>query len=302
VSAAQTPNEAGLRIVGLVCGFPGDRAWRRQLLTLKEYKAHVDGSGTGSPDLLVLAGYIAPAQAWIEFSKDWQTRLNHAKLACFKMNEMAHSIEIAGWFYRAIEESKITAAISCAIKTSELVNVVKTFPWPPEITNVKSIKNPYYFAFKAITDMVAQYQTQLGIDEPVDFIFDDESEKVKLSGIWDMIKLSSSPEFRKNMGDEPAFKKDDKVLPLQAADLYAWWIRKWYNDRVVDWDKTLPFPWGMKRNIRRIHCEFGEKDFLVEFEKALRPEARARWNIADPVAALRELERRESGLKTFHDP
>ncbi len=72
---------------------------------LRDYKAHIDGSGTGSPDLLVLAGYIAPASEWIEFSKEWQSRLDHARLARFKMNELAGSrMEVAGWFYRAIEE------------------------------------------------------------------------------------------------------------------------------------------------------------------------------------------------------
>ncbi len=61
------------------------------------------------------------------------------------------------------------------------------------------MENPYYFAFKAITDALAQHQADLGIDEPVDIIFDDESEKVRLAGVWDMLKLSSLPEIRKNM-------------------------------------------------------------------------------------------------------
>ena len=57
-----TPEEAGLKILGLVCGFPGTRATQRQLLMVKEFKAYVDASGKGDPDLLVIAGYIAPAE------------------------------------------------------------------------------------------------------------------------------------------------------------------------------------------------------------------------------------------------
>ena len=134
----------------------------------------------------------------------------------------------------------------------------------------------------------------MGIDEPVDFIFDNESEKANLSGIWPMLKLSSAPAFRKNVGREPEFMNDDDTPPLQAADFYAWWVRKWTIDGVTDWAEKLPFPWGMKRDIRRLGAEFGERDFILEFEKGLSPEARARWAIKDPAAALKDLESREA--------
>jgi hypothetical protein len=270
----------------------------------KNYKAYIDGSGTGDPNLLVLAGYVAPEAIWTDFVQEWRSRLNHAGLVRFKMNEMSRSrMEFAGWFYRAIEESKITAAISCCVRTAELVKAVRDFPWPPRIINRATLQNPYYFAFKAITDVLAQHQTDLGIHESVDFIFDDESEKSRLTGIWDMLKLSSSPEFRKNMGAEPIWRKDEEALPLQAADLYAWWVRKWEAEQRVDWLRDLPFPWGMQRDLRRFHIWYGEKDFLVEFEKGLRPEARSRWGIRDPAAHLRALEKRERGFEmSLPDP
>jgi len=59
------------------------------MLMLQEYQAYVDGSGTGSPDLLVLAGFIAPAKAWEAFSFAWQEKLNEAGMHRFKMHEMA---------------------------------------------------------------------------------------------------------------------------------------------------------------------------------------------------------------------
>jgi len=258
----------------------------------KEFKAYVDGSGTGDPDLLVLAGYVAPSKVWDDFSKDWQNRLSEMRISRFKMNEMVGRPEFAGYFYRAIEEHKISAAISCVIRTRELRKAVAEFPWPGDLNRPEGLTNPYYFAFKAITDSLSQYQGDLGIDEPVDFVFDNESEKTKLSGIWPMLKLSSAPDFRKNMGREPIFLNDDKTPPLQAADLYAWWVRKWTVDHVADWGEKLPFPWGLKRDIRGLTAEFGEEDFIVEFEKGLLPEARARWAIKDPAAALKELEGR----------
>ena len=56
------------RIWALVCGFPGERATKRQLLMLKAY---IDGSGTGAKDVFVMAGYIATVEQWTAFSTEW---------------------------------------------------------------------------------------------------------------------------------------------------------------------------------------------------------------------------------------
>lgn len=262
----------------------------------KKFQAYVDGRRSGDPNLLVVAGYVAPAEVWLDFSEKWQEQLDHARLPYFKMSEMTSRMEVAAWFYRLIEESKITAAISCAVRTDQLKKAIEEYSWPVAVTGLDKIKNPYYFAFKAITDIVAQYQDQLGIDEPVDFVFDDQSESEAVKGLWTLIKLSSAPEYRKNMGAEPAHKSDTDVKPLQAADLWAWWVRKWCREGVLDWSQKLPFMWVAKRDIRRLHVDFYERDFIVELDRAFRPEAMARWNIADPVGTLKELERRELGI------
>jgi hypothetical protein len=261
---------------------------------IKSFEAYVDGSGSGDQEMLVIAGYVAPAAEWQAFSKQWKAQLEEARLPYVKMSELAASrMEIAAWFYRLIEQFGITAAISCAVRTGELRKAIDEYKWPVKVTGLERIKNPYFFGFKAITDMLAQYQGQLGIDEPVDFIFDDQSESADLKGLWAMLKLSSAPEFRKNMGREPMHKSDIDAVPLQAADMWAWWVRKWCKENVSNWGKTLPFPWGMRRDIRRLHVDFYERDFITEWDNAFRPEARGRWNITDPDAALKELEERE---------
>jgi hypothetical protein len=65
-----------------------DHALRRLLMVLNAY---VDASGKGDPKLLVLAGYIATAETWIEFSKEWQSRLDQAGMPYFKMNDAVRS-------------------------------------------------------------------------------------------------------------------------------------------------------------------------------------------------------------------
>jgi hypothetical protein len=272
---------------------------------LKEFKAYVDASGKGDLNLLVIAGYIAPAAIWTEFSKEWQARLDDAHMPYFKMNEMTRRPEIVGWFYKVIEEQNVTAAISCVVHTAELIKVVKEISWPSFIINIRSIKNPYRFAFKAIIDGLLQRQIQLNIHEPVDFIFDQDSEIESLQEAWDLMKLSSTPELRRLMGNKPIDQDDKKVLPLQAADLYAWWVRHWRVNNIKDSVERLKFPWPVSRDISRLDMEFGEKDFRLAIERALEPEALARASLSKEgtTAALRELEKREAGLKmTLPDP
>lgn len=274
------------QIIALVSGFPGEHAWKRQLLMMQAY---IDASAKGDPRILVLAGYIAPADLWIEFSYEWKARLDHAGLKYFKMNEMSSRPEVAGHFYRVIEETGVPAAITVIIRTDEMRQVLRSLDWPRTIKDDVDLENPYYFGFKAVSNMLVQRQHELGIIEPIDLIFDEESEKIRTLIGWDLMKLSATPEQRALMGDAN-YKNDERVLPLQAADLLAWWIRKWELEGVSTDVPRLPFPWEMNKGIPRLHGYFGEKAFRYEFSEMLKPENLAKATriaqIKDPKAAL----------------
>jgi hypothetical protein len=236
--------------------------------------AFIDGSGTGDPNFLVLAGYIAEPGTWIEFSKEWQAQLSEAGLSYFKMHEHSRRPEIAAWFYRIIERHDIKAAVSCVIHTDELVKVNRSILYPSHIVNTDQIENPYYFGFKAIIDVLAQHQKTLRLAEPVDFIFDEESEKGRVLQSWELIKKNSSPEFAELMGETPVYRNDKKTMPLQAADLYAWWILKWEREGLIEAVGDLPFAWKAEKNIPRLAMRFRERDFLIETSNGLARYAR----------------------------
>jgi hypothetical protein len=189
-------------------------------------QAYVDESGTGDPQYLVIAGFIATSETWAAFSKEWQSRLKAAQLPYFKMNETKNRPEIAGWFYRVIEEHDIKASIACIINTTELRQVEESVIYPPYITNPNSATNPYYWAFKYIVAILAERQHEIGMKDTVNFIFDDASEKTKVLRAWELIKIAARPEISELMGDIPTYRNDRTTLPLQAADLYAWWVLK----------------------------------------------------------------------------
>lgn len=266
-----TPDQAAKHIRGLVCGFPGDNARLREFLVLQAY---VDASGKGDPNLLVIAGYIATAETWEKFSEAWKARLDEAGMLFFKMNQMAGKPEIVAWFYRLIEEFEIKASIAVIINTAELVEVERSVKYPSNITNPNSADNPYYWGFKYIVGSLAQYQHEFKLLEPVDFIFDNDSEKVKIPMAWDLMKSAARDDIGRLMGDMPIYRDDEKIMPLQAADLYAWWVLKWQREGIQDWATDQPFPWSKKRNIQRLAVYFGRKSFLFDISKTLEGLAR----------------------------
>jgi|GEM_PF-1985276 len=258
-------------IWGLVCGFPAPHRQKRLLLA---FQAYIDDSY--DDEHFILAGYIAPAEKWAEFSDEWAELLSmrsphYLSLDEFKMSEMRMSperLEQASWFYRVIEKH-VTAAVSCVVYTKEQENVLREFKWPPEVKETDRLSNPFYFAFRAIINCLAQHQHKLEIDEPIDFIFDESSEKKRVLDAWDWYVDGLPPETKKLTGDTPIFRSSDKVMPLQAADLYANWNRDWMNDKGEAGIENLDFPWEVKRDIPRLLMIFREKDFKIELDRSL---------------------------------
>jgi hypothetical protein len=203
-----------------------------------------------------------------------EVALGSGWIVIFKMNEMSNRPEIAGWFYRVIEEHDVKAAISCVIHTNELIKVNNNIKYPSYVTNTELLDNPYYFGFKAIIDVLAQKQTKLGLHQPVQFVFDDDGEKKRALSAWELIKQNSALQFAALMGDTPIYRDDKNTLPLQAADLYAWWILKWEREGLIEAIRDLPFPWGAQKVIPRLAMRFRERDFLIETSRALARNAR----------------------------
>ena len=66
------------------------------------------------------------------------------------------------------------------------------------------------------------------------------------------------PDVRPYYGTTPRFEDDQKCLPLQGADLWAWWVPEWYEEDA----NTLPekmdqFDFGTWKGKRRPYVTFG---------------------------------------------
>ena len=81
--------------------------------------------------------------------------------------------------------------------------------------------------------------------EPCDFIFDEQGKIGNdVLDLWDNMKALAEQlskdgrtDFRPFLGSKPIFRSDDIFKPLQAADFYAWQVRRlFYENKIL----TMP--------------------------------------------------------------
>jgi hypothetical protein len=68
-----------------------------------------------------------------------------------------------------------------------------------------------------------------GLEGTVDWVFDEQGPIGAVALGWYYFIRDSVPSLRPRLGSAPKFKHDSQVLPLKAADLYAWQIRRYLD-------------------------------------------------------------------------
>ena len=235
-------------ILRLVCGLPSPAREGRIFLALEAY---IDDSKTDGR-VLVLAGFLAEAEKWAAFSTEWQALLNELNLPRFKMTRLKRfqpdkADEYAERFYRIVERY-VVQGISSVIEIDELESLVAEYKKP------SIYKNPYIMAFWGIVDGIAKKNEFLAVSGPVNFIFDNQDDiKKPIRNVWDEYLTDAPPEVRKFFGSDPRFESDDEFLPLQGADLEAWWFRKgWHREGGIKDLMPITFAWEPEKHIPRL--------------------------------------------------
>jgi hypothetical protein len=218
-------------------------------------QAFIDESYNSQTGIYVLGGYIASAEAWANFSKEWKEMLPNGTpdkygRYHFKMREMAVSetrMQRVPKFFRIIEKH-VSLAISCKVSVID-INRAKNRLWIPNVgvSYVDALANPWKFEFVALLDMFFHNRNRELIrslipdGEKIDFYFDARSEKKAIKKGWEAFVLRRPDEFLQFCGAVPRFEDDNDFLPLQAADFWAWWIRKWHEKGTPERSKDCDF-------------------------------------------------------------
>lgn len=219
------------------------------------YQAYIDESITKN-GIFLLGGAIASVDQWAAFNEDWVPLVQSHGLMdmhgnrYFKMSEMALTGDRRSkiiWFYAALERH-VQGLLSCSFNLTDLAEAQERIIAPGLNLNWEKFGSPYILAIRAMLDMFHTVDRKalagLGLPENavVDFWFDERSESKQILNHWDSYLEIWSPEVRSRFGKRPRFESDDQFPPLQGADLWAWWARK-YEQQCDDPmpQTTLPF-------------------------------------------------------------
>lgn len=220
-------------------------------------KGFFDDSTADKEGVLVLAGYIARADGWDAYTKVCEDLINRTPLLEeFKMQELADSNEgkeWAKWLYRQAIEPNILGRVAVICPIQEIKEAVSSFHWPSNIYNKEFFSDPYFLTWKGIVSAINQERIDAKVIDPIELVFDKQNhQENEILRAWLDFAQTATPEDINLVGGMPIFGDSKKILPLQAADQYAWWVRKWYIESKDDQEferkmDTQPYSWGAQK-------------------------------------------------------
>jgi Protein of unknown function (DUF3800) len=232
--------------------------------------ACIDGSGTiNDSPVYVMAGYLASVEAWESFAAEWQTALDHPKaIKYFKMSEAwIRRGQFDGWDETMRDARlRMLPPIINRHAFSAVIFAVSSDGWKQHAIgrlNAPYHNRPYFFAFHTIMAAAVKYLASKGLNEKVDFVFDEEggeSTRLMLEGFEEWAALAP-PHLKDHIGSPPIFRSEKEMLPLQAADLLAWHVRRSFFDGILG------------KDVSQLSAAMPE---LFEIEQA-----RTLWNVED---------------------
>jgi hypothetical protein len=194
-----------------------------------------DSGGKGQSKHFVLVGLVSDSERWAHFSQEWRDCLDQPpRVAIFKMREAA---SCTGAFHRFTEEQRNA-------RLRELAQIINRYA---------------EFAIWTVIDLEAHAQTWAKLSKPhsevyfwpfhtlilgacfdlweecdwrdrFEIIFDEQLVFGERARRWyplvrEIMRVKYPEEYR-ILPVNPLFRKDDESLPIQAADLWAWCLRK----------------------------------------------------------------------------
>ena len=238
----------------------------------------------------MMAGYIAAVEDWMRLSDEWadllRLRSPYRTITEFKQSAMRDSplaLEQSELFYRVIEKH-VSRYVTCSVRITDLQEVHSQIQWPQWLDNVSVFANEYFTGFDAIVRGLARHQEQLGIDEPVDFIFDNHSSQTRCLEGWSILKRMAPPLIKPWLGDTPSFKDSVLTKPLQAADMLAYWVRDSQAVASIESDNYhLTFPWRRRAKMKGINIYFTKEMISKNFRDAILAISLLRYGVPQRV-------------------
>jgi hypothetical protein len=227
---------------------------------MRALRAFIDDSGSGGDSRwFVLAGYLGAVESWGSFDRHWRTVLDGPpRLDYFKHSEVYRSETQWAGMSLAERDARVDALIEvigkCAlrsiyvqVKQQDYDEIIKPYT-PPQW------RNPYYYLFIGFLSAATMTAKYLADGDRIEFFFDSNREVEKASRTL----YGQAMNLRQLQGRiENIHYKDEKLfLPLQAADLLAWQVRRRFSvqeeprphfERAINCPPGRPFHYTVTR-------------------------------------------------------
>ena len=211
-------------------------------------QGYIDDSGSEPQSkVFLLGGFVSTASRWAKFSDEWDAALREQPaIEYFKTTEAAHFREQfdrkRGWNEQLrdrrisdlvdIIKANVEVGVHVFMKNDTFHQLISSLPLP--YRNLSS-DNPYSLLFAQIMLAVARFQFIFDARDRCDLIFDQQlGFQIEAMQWWALFQQeatdASKASITRYMGSPPVFKNDKEILPLQAADLYAWHHRRHIED------------------------------------------------------------------------
>jgi uncharacterized protein DUF3800 len=258
-------------------------------------RAFIDDSGSGGDSRwYVLAGYVGTVEAWGAFDEAWRHVLaGPPSIEYFKASE-AESLRSDGqWagFTREQRNARIDAlievigkhasrTINVRVKQNDYEEIIK--PYVPRIWD-----HPYYYLFIAAMASAVSAEKYFGINTPIEFVFDNTDKGLKRRSHQLYGQVQNISQFR-NRVHAIRYEDEKRYLPLQAADLLAWQIRRRFCsdeaprpqfERAIDCPPQRPFEHVVSRTL------------LEGLGRAMDEDAMLKWALMGRLEAQRPYKR-----------
>lgn len=204
--------------------------------------AHLDDSeADGASRILLLAGYIADTQRWLDFGNEWQPWLDKPPaIKALKMTAV-YSPKASPW--NAMTDPEKDARLEgfariankhALVGVQSIVDLVD-YDEAKEMESAVPSEDPLYVAFSNTMRWISKQYTKAGRTDGLSIVFDMPSSpkakkrmKTLFDGILDLGHMKGFEDVAKI--DSVTFGDDEVLLPLQAADMMAWSFNRKYNE------------------------------------------------------------------------
>jgi hypothetical protein len=212
------------------------------------YQVFADDSGNkGQHKHFVMAGMAARSEAWADFTDEWKVCLNEPpRIRVFKMREVARCTGQFRGVSRHDRDKKLKRLAEIINRYVELMTFTAidldahAATWAK--TTAEYQNEPYFWPFQNTILATCFSLWDAGVRDRFEAIFDEQlifgpRARKYYPAVLAMTRLRE-PEAANIMPIDPIFRSDDEFLPIQAADMFAWVIRKASDDptyREFEW-------------------------------------------------------------------